>query len=71
MTTILFEPSHKIGDRVALKLNPKKEMIIDAYSVYRISEEGEATYFTYRMYDEDGTTYYFGDTDLIEVQIEY
>jgi len=69
--TILFEPTYKIGDRVALKLNPEKEMIIDGYNIFRVSEAGEVIHFRYSLYDETGTSFYFVDSDLIEIEIEH
>ena len=72
MIQILFEPTYKIGDRVALKLNPEKEMVVDGYSIFRVNSVGEVIHFKYSLYDETGTsTFYFADEDLTEVEVEH
>jgi len=62
--TILFEPIFLIGDIVYLKINPEKKYVVDGYTIRQLDENNEVSFFSYSLYDSDGTTYNYRDADL-------
>ena len=64
---VVFEPEYKIGEIVALKLHPELKMIIDFYKIIKVSDNGEVIFFTYSLYDFQGSSYTFSDKDLVAI----
>lgn len=61
---IYFDPEYRIGDKVALKINKERLMVVDAYTLYGTNDAGEVIFFSYTMYDTSGQSFVFKDIDL-------